>query len=746
MKKSITIGCFLFSLFALMMTFVSCKKEEPVDSRQAFQVESYYPNSGKAGTLVTILGTGFQTDRSVYTVNFGMLRAEVLRATSDELVVRAPEGTGSHTISLSDGIQSLTVGEYRYQTLSVQGLSPVRAQQGAQIRVLGEGFGGLASPAEVTINDKLAKVVSATDTVLEVVVPEDAGSGSVRVSVDGMDAQGPNFTFMVIRSMKPLTGGAGTRITLDGEGFEETVAGNTVAINGIQGTILEASSTQLVVQAAAGVETGQLIVWSDDSPINGPVFTVVSPPSISLVTPLYGPAGTEVVIQGSSFSPETGETLVRINGREMPLTSVSATEIRLTVPAGTGRGNVEVIVNDQLTAGPVFSEQDLSIVSFSPANGISGTVVTITGVGFSTNPGDNQVSFNGVSATVTAATTSSLTVVAPVGLTTGLLRVSVDGYEAFSSDDFHRAGVETLGAGQLNVSSGGSLAVDGQGNVYVLEIGQHRIKRITPDGQVSLFVGSAAGAQGYQNGQGQNALFRFSENSGIVVDAQDNLYVTDSGNQSLRKISPQGDVTTFFDGFGVNDIGKVAINENGHLLVVTPETGAATTRQFFVFNPAAMTYQIRDMQVNTALDVRFAMDLEGNFYFRRNASGYFTRISRYRVASTSGWTHTAGWAGNTTAGFVDATGTAARFDDIYGFVRYDADYVLVLDANNRALRLANINTAAVSTLLSFSQGYEDGDFRAARFSNTLRDINIGPDGTVYILDSGNNAVRKVFFR
>ena len=90
------------------------------------------------------------------------------------------------------------------------------------------------------------------------------------------------------------------------------------------------------------------------------------------------------------------------------------------------------------------------------------------------------------------------------------------------------------------------VVLDAAGNLYVSEAGNSMIRKITPDGMVSTFAGSTT--FGFTNGTG--AAASFSAMQGIAIDAAGNIYVADSGNQVIRKVTPAG-VVTIFAGTGV---------------------------------------------------------------------------------------------------------------------------------------------------------------------------------------------------
>jgi sugar lactone lactonase YvrE len=86
-----------------------------------------------------------------------------------------------------------------------------------------------------------------------------------------------------------------------------------------------------------------------------------------------------------------------------------------------------------------------------------------------------------------------------------------------------------------------SVAADGAGNLYVADSGNHTIRKISQGRTVATIAGSP-GVSGSTDGNG--AVARFNTPTGIAVDAADNVYVTDNGNHTVRKITPEGVVST----------------------------------------------------------------------------------------------------------------------------------------------------------------------------------------------------------
>src|SRR5229473_2620419 len=99
---------------------------------------------------------------------------------------------------------------------------------------------------------------------------------------------------------------------------------------------------------------------------------------------------------------------------------------------------------------------------------------------------------------------------------------------------------EGTGSGaRFNTPDG--VAVDGSGNVYVADTGNHTLRKVSAAGVVSTLAGLAR-TFGSADGTGSNARFKYPE--GVAVDASGNIYMADTQNNTIRKITPAGVVST----------------------------------------------------------------------------------------------------------------------------------------------------------------------------------------------------------
>jgi len=256
----------------------------------------------------------------------------------------------------------------------------------------------------------------------------------------------------------------------------------------------------------------------------------------------------------------------------------------------------------------------------------------------------------------------------------------------------------------------GGMAVDNAGNVYFTD--GSGIRKMTPDGTVSDFVGPAAPAvtTGHTNGTGTAA--RFNGTSGLVFDATcANLYVCDYNNHCIRKVTVPGGVVSDFAGVAAPG------NASGY----TDGTGTGAS-----FNAPS------DLVFDAAFATLYVAEFMGEC------------VRKVTVPGAVVTHHAGGLAGE--QDYVNATGSAARFNDLTS-ICFDANgYLYTTEIMNQAVR--RVNTAGkVSTVVgcwtSNMAGFVDGYGTKARLHGPS-DIALGPDGVLYVADRDNHAVRKVY--
>ena len=249
---------------------------------------------------------------------------------------------------------------------------------------------------------------------------------------------------------------------------------------------------------------------------------------------------------------------------------------------------------------------------------------------------------------------------------------------------------------QFNLPYG--VACDASGNVYVADQANNVIRRIeAATGAVSTLAGNVL-VSGNLNGTGTAA--RFGAPSGVACDASGNVYVADQGNHRIRRIvAATGVVSTL----------------------------AGSTQGFADGTGSAA-------QFNTPTGV--ACDASGNVYV---ADQYNQRIRR--IVAATGAVSTL--AGNGTAGFADATGSAAQFNRPYGVACDASGNVYVADRSNHRIRRIVAATGAVSTLAgNGTGGFADGPASTAQFNNPSG-VACDASGNVYVADLLNNRIRRV---
>jgi len=249
-----------------------------------------------------------------------------------------------------------------------------------------------------------------------------------------------------------------------------------------------------------------------------------------------------------------------------------------------------------------------------------------------------------------------------------------------------------------------AVAFDAVGNVYAVDTQNHRVRKIAPDGTITAFAGS--GALGSSGDGGPAAAAAMNEPRGIVFDKAGNAYISDSQNNKVRRVTPDGKISEFA-GTGEDDFG----GDGG---------------------PA------KDAHLSFPLGL--ALDAAGNLYIADANNGRIRRVnaSDGKIATI---------AGNGLVGF-DGDGGLAR-DATLNFsagVAVDgAGNVYFVDQGNARVRRVNAADGKISTVAGTgAHGFNGDGIPAVNAQiNQPRLMTVDAAGDLYIADQGNHRIRKV---
>jgi sugar lactone lactonase YvrE len=270
------------------------------------------------------------------------------------------------------------------------------------------------------------------------------------------------------------------------------------------------------------------------------------------------------------------------------------------------------------------------------------------------------------------------------------------------------------------------IAADGAGNLYATDYGSCTIRMLTPGfaaGQTNWTVSTIAGSLGgFGSADGTNGAAQFFNPFGIAVDGAGNLCVADSGNETIRKITPSlsGGQTNWVVTTIAGSVGTPGSSDGiGDAALFNRPNGIAVN--------GAGALCVADMFNNTVREI---------------TPGVSGGVAVWAVATI------AGLAGG--SGSADGAGTAAQFSNPYGMALDSAGNLYVADSGNNTIRQvapalsAGQTNWVVGTIAGSPEnaGSADGTGSGALFSGPLG-ICVGGAGNLFVADGGNATIRQM---
>jgi len=236
---------------------------------------------------------------------------------------------------------------------------------------------------------------------------------------------------------------------------------------------------------------------------------------------------------------------------------------------------------------------------------------------------------------------------------------------------------------QFSMPSG--IAIDASGNLYVADMANHRIRKVSPKGEVITLAGD--GKYGFADGTGSAA--KFAHPCGIAIDATGNLFVADRDNHRIRKISPKGEVSTFVGGKhgfadGAGNAAKfaqpcsIATDAAGNLFVADGENYRVRK---VTPNGEVSTFARGHGKQGFGAPLGITIDKAGNVYVTAGNSLY--KITQNGKISTFAGD---GPMGSESGGFADGLGSNALFAVPIGIAIDKAGNLYAADAGNNRIR------------------------------------------------------------
>jgi serine/threonine protein kinase, bacterial len=396
----------------------------------------------------------------------------------------------------------------------------------------------------------------------------------------------------------------------------------------------------------------------------------------------------------------------------------------------------------------------------SPLEGPAATAVTITGTGFNDTTAKDTVYINGMMAKINMASSTQLVVIVPPLAGSGPVAVHVHGDSVIGPpfEYIYQFSVVTLAGngGQGNADGTGAaagfnypigIAADANGNLYIGDQLNEKVRKITSAAVVTTLAGS--GAVGSNDGAGSSATFYYP--TGVTLDPSGNIYVTDLGGNTIRKVTPGGAVSTVA-GSGATGSANgpagtatfssptgVAVDKSGNLYIAD-----ASNNKIRKITPGGVVSTFAGSAQGSAdgtgsaasfyYPYGIAIDASGNLYVADARNNKIRKITPAGVVSTL--------AGSGAQGAADGTGAAASFNYPAGIAVDSSGNLYVADVDNSEIR--EVTPAGVVTTVagSTTAGDADGTGSAAAFSYPYG-VAVDKSGDIYITEQGNDKVRRI---
>ncbi len=578
--------------------------------------------------------------------------------------------------------------------LAVNEITPTGGAGGDLVTIAGEGFSIILTEDTVTFNGLPAQINRVTDTSMEVVVPQGGSTGKITVKVRNNTAEGPVFTYLAsdaprIISIDPAAGWdyTTTAVTIRGKNFGDDRSKVSVTFDGKSASIQSFSATVLIVAPPEHIP-GEVPVMIQVNGLSSNVvnYTYQQMPVINGVTnQQWNEHGNDfyywVGVNGLSDIDKANK--ISVNGHDVTIYSIirEGDEAYSQLPKG-----------EKITIKADEADQYL-------ASDTARFVVTVNGVpgiayDFENDPQILNIQpEGGYPFSCTLCKTTVITGKYFGNKNQGSKIVLLE-YENQSEEDHMQAQIESWANSEIKINFCGDYNGAHYSPMYLKikqngkQAGAYVIFQAELDqlGTYDVSTLAGVGSAGFMDGMGTHA--KFNNPSGMAVDSHGNIFVADELNNRIRKISPDGNVSTVAGG-------------------VTNKSGSDMGN-------------IDTIQLKRPRGI--AIDSHDNIFITQYHVCHILKINM--AAGTS-----VVLAGSDIPGYSDGENTSAQFYYPFGLATDSDDYIYVADEYNQRIRKIS-PTGIVKTIAG------DGSTNDLYFP---KGVTVNSLGEVFVIDSSQTS-------
>lgn len=328
-------------------------------------------------------------------------------------------------VACDDGGEEIVDLQSEKRNITVAGISPATGYSGEQLTITGNDFGISKELIKIFIGGDEAEILTCEDEQIVVVVPEEATSGKIAVSILGEKIISDHLYVVLgkpsIIAIEPSYGFVGDHISLIGDNLGENKDIVKAVFEGMESMakVISCENEKIVIEVPQDAISGYIKLQISQQKVNTPdEFLVVKRATFTGISSENGYRKSQVTLKGTNFGINKDAITVLFGEKQATILSCSNEEIVVVVPEdglfGENIVSVKTPYETIATTHTFTINPTPTVTNISPSSGYVGTDVTLKGSNFTTDISNIEVLFGSVSATIVSSSATEIIVKVPV--------------------------------------------------------------------------------------------------------------------------------------------------------------------------------------------------------------------------------------------------------------------------------------------------------------------------------------------